>query len=481
MKNHYIPQFIIKAFNEKPFYYDLEKGEIVKKRAHKAFFKVDFYDDETEKKINEDIETSFSNLLRNKLNGETVFLTREEVDLIKRYMRLTSIRTMGETEFAIKLKGFLENAKRYSEIMEHINKETWTLLKEKKTIADLGIADRELYMLALKRYSSVSSDELLTDVDVPLELYVWGLTFDISYLTFWEAPESRQFVLTDCGMNSEYEGVRHLLGAGFDCSKTSYLYWLLQNGTDDEKGVASCYLAYSYSMFENFDFFPVSNTRMIVAVHPFFRAFFPNQLVNRERQTIFQSSPDIWPTCLQNQGLFEPPECNYVSFGKVEPGDVFTYRRKELTTYESDYLNYLMINYAKKAIAYDDPEKVKISLLTAFLGETMIKTETTKKHYDEIKDWPWNIGFGKSQIEPLIKQLFQNGLKSWDLFVAKMSFEAINAGRLRDFRENPYVADFFLKNPDYLDIDRAFGFLGSKEERKHALEEIAKPLTPEDA
>ena len=102
MKNHYIPQFIIKKFSKAINVFNLKNGNIRENRpSFKVFYEKGIYDDEVEKTLNFNIETPFSKLLDDKLltSESSITITREELFLIKRYMLVSSIRAQGEEHF----------------------------------------------------------------------------------------------------------------------------------------------------------------------------------------------------------------------------------------------------------------------------------------------------------------------------------------------------------------------------------------------
>ena len=102
MKNHYIPQFIIKKFSKAINVFYFETKELRENRpSEKVFFEKDIYDDEVEKSLNINLESTFSNLVTDKLLKEKddIILTRKELLLVKKYMLVSSIRAQGKEHF----------------------------------------------------------------------------------------------------------------------------------------------------------------------------------------------------------------------------------------------------------------------------------------------------------------------------------------------------------------------------------------------
>ena len=475
VKSHYVPQFIIKAFSEKPFVFNILTGETNPKRPKSFFYEKGFYSNEVEEVLNYKIEQPFSLLIPKKLLADKLQLTRDEIELTKQYMLVASIRTMGEAAFVQKMKEFASNVDRFRKLYRPASWEEALALNLKRSIADLGLTDRDLFTLALERFCEDRTyQELLFDPLLPIEMTIWALPFTVSYIAVWDASPNRQFLLTDCGMNSEYEGMRLL--TRHDLSKFSYLYWLLKNGSPAECHFAAMNLAFSQSMYENIDFFPISKTRLIVAIHPFFKTFFPDSLVDQDGQPIFQSKPKCWPSCLENIGLFEPPSCQYVEPGTKSPKDVFNYTKKTLSDFETDYLNVLMLGSAREEIAFDSPKAILASAMAFFWDRIQTKVVASKLIDQDKVLASFEEEFGKSGYWPFIDVLLKAAPDDSNFLVAVEEVERITKHRLEDFNTNPYAADFILHSPDLLQDEKCFGFLGNMEKRTEILKAIADTL-----
>ena len=118
MKNHYVSQFIIRRFSNAINVFDVHTGKIDEsKRPCKVFYKDNIYDEEIEKLVNFNIESRVSNILNNKIlvDGDVV-LTRTELETLKRYMLICSVRTQSEDQFCSILKRCEHNAEHYFNI-----------------------------------------------------------------------------------------------------------------------------------------------------------------------------------------------------------------------------------------------------------------------------------------------------------------------------------------------------------------------------
>ena len=127
MKNHYIPQFIIKKFSKAINVFNLKSGEIRENRpSFKVFYEKGIYNDEVEKSLNINLETSFSKLLEEKLLNQdsNITITRKELLLIKRYMLVSSVRAQGEDHFRDFLISFKKNTDMFYSVNQRFVKST---------------------------------------------------------------------------------------------------------------------------------------------------------------------------------------------------------------------------------------------------------------------------------------------------------------------------------------------------------------------
>ena len=118
MKNHYVSQFIIKRFSKAINIFDIRSGCVQeRKKSNKVFFKEDVYDEEIEKLFNFNIESRVSNIIDSKIlvDGDIV-LTREDLEVLKRYMLICSVRTLSVDDFCKILLAFEHNADKYISI-----------------------------------------------------------------------------------------------------------------------------------------------------------------------------------------------------------------------------------------------------------------------------------------------------------------------------------------------------------------------------
>lgn len=270
MKNHYIPQFIIKKFSKAINVFNLKTGELRENRpSFKVFYEKNIYDDEVEKSLNLNLETAFSKLLDDKLlvEGSKIVLTRKEILFVKRYMLVSSVRAQGEEHFREFLISFKRNTNMFYTLNQRFIKSTLPYTEE------TNLSDRELLNNAILAFSQAEFiEDLAFNPLCTREMVAYAATFLLSYITFWDAPDDNEFVLSDVGMISEYEGIHQITG-GLDLSKLSYLFHQLLN----DKETAVIYgdlLSSNEVMYENYDIFNISKKRCLIMVNPFFRQYF---------------------------------------------------------------------------------------------------------------------------------------------------------------------------------------------------------------
>lgn len=457
MKNHYISQFIIKRFSNAINVFNIKTGKIDEnKRPHKVFYKNDIYDEELEKLMNYNIESKVSNIINEKiLIPGKIIINREELQILKRYMLISSVRTLSEKAFSDKLRGFEKNANAYVAVHEE-----YSFLKSTK---ELQISDEELYLRTLKVYAkTVYIRDIVLDPLTTREMLAWAMPFIESYIAFWDAPKDKEYILTDSGMCSEYEGFHKLTG-GLDLSKFSYLFKQIKNN----KFQYIDYFASVFVMYENYSIFNISSKRSMIAINPFFKLYF-NEKISFIKPKGFScdttlDKPDIWPAIIQDKKLFEIPECIYTNKLEFPPSyeleDKFIYEAKVLSNEDLVYINSLMLSQTNEIIGFNDASKI-IESIYYFLWQNSnfnsIKC-SNESFYDIFSNLFDNIA--KSPFNELCKFCDNNGGVN-KIDIAEL-FEKIIENIFKDFRENPYILEYLLENQEKTAKMEILDFLGS--------------------
>ena len=465
-KNHYVSQFVIKRFSDAINIFDIHSGKIDEsKRPHKVFYHNDIYEDETEK-LFAHIESRVANIIDQKiLKHDTITLTRKELLLLKRYMLICSVRTQTPEGFAKFIRGFESNAIHYISIYNNIYNRKITL----PYIKNLRLTDDELYARALKVFAITETIRDIADnSDATSEMLAWAVPFLESYLAFWDTPNEKEYILTDCGMTSEYEGF-HLITGGIDISKTSFLLEKMKS----ESAYAGIF-ASQYAMYENYDIFVLSSTRCMVMINPFFRLYHNQRVVFQDDSECRQmqlDKPDIWPAVIQNRELFEVPENKYViSPTHQTQGDSFIYLPKALSEEDIVYINTLLLSQAKDIIGFNDARKI-IDSVYYFVWH-----QGNYRSVERLTDSPEEVllrlveKVATSPFLDLCKYCDTHGgvNKTEFLFL----FEKLTANIYKDFNSNPYICEYYLERPTETINCHVLDFLGEGEKRLEVFKKI---------
>lgn len=456
-KNHYVSQFVIKRFSDAINIFDINSGKIDEsKRPHKVFYHDDIYTDETEK-LFAYIESRVANIIDQKiLKHSPIVLTRKELFLLKRYMLISSVRTQTPDGFGKIIRSFRKNAEHYIDWQNRIYS-----LKISMPYIDANVNNETLYATALKVFATTKSiRDIMSNPEATAEMLAWAAPFLESYLAFWDAPTDKEFVLTDCGMTSEYEGF-HLITGGIDISKASFLL--------EKMKLEAAYtgiFASQYAMYENYDIFVLSSTRCMVMINPFFRLYHNQRAVfmgNDSKQVLLEK-PDIWPAIIQNRELFDMPENEYIVSPMCQTqDDRFTYLPKALNEEDIVYINTLLLSQAREIIGFNDACKIIDSIYYFVWHQGNYQSVKT------LSDTTEEVLF--RLVETVVNSPFQQLCKYCDsrgginktefLFL----FEKLTSNIYKDFYSNPYLNEYYIERPEETIKCHALDFLGMGEKR----------------
>lgn len=459
MKNHYVPQFIIKKFSKAINVFNLKTGELRESRpACKVFYEKDIYDDEVEKSLNLNLETAFSKLLNDKLLADNkIVLNREELLFVKKYMLISSIRAQGEEHF----RGFLVSFKRNTDLFYSVNQRFI-----KSTLPYTGettLSNRELFNNAILAFSQAEFiEDLAFNSLCTKEMVAYAATFLLSYITFWDAPDGNEFVLSDVGMISEYEGI-HQITSGLDLYKYSYLYHQCLNDKD-RIAVYSDLLSSNAVMYENYDIFNFSKKRCLIMVSPFFRQYFGMNCSIYDKEHIVVTTlpePDIWPAVIQNRNLFVPPGNEYAISPYIHvKDDLYIYEPKTLNQEELIYINSMLIMQSKELIGFDSAKNVFPSIEFSIHQKCCFGSITNENLNIDNVQMLCNY-FMKAKEEPLQKLAIwcEQNYNVEYLDIDKLFNDYID-NISKDFKSNFYIFEYMVKERENTYKCSELDFLG---------------------
>lgn len=466
MKNHYIPQFIIKNFSKTINVFDLDSGTIREDRpSSKVFFKKNFYTEEVEKLLNANVEQPFHDLLETKLTSEKkeIILTRQELFLIKKFLLISSFRINGDSDA---LKYFMRSFKHNTD--QFFRTSMVYRDAKMKYLGETGWDTKTFFNNTLKAYLRCDMPEqMIQDELLCKETFAYAYPFLASYIAIWDVPEGSEFILSDTGMISEYEGF-HLVTGGLDMSKLSYLMHKMKVSQKNAQYYANLINTLSV-MYENYNFFSISKTRMLVMINPFFRQYFKFNvpmldISSGEVKNFVLDEPDIWPAIIQNKKLFEIPSNKYMIKNTFSMSDQFKYQSKTLSDKEVIYINTLIILESEKLIGFGNPKNVFPSIESAVNFKCHLASVPNEEIKYKLSDADVFCNYLIHSInEPLTK------LCTW--CEQKMEkpeyrndidemFEAIINDLYRDMRNNPYIYEFLLENKEQTYANSHLDFFG---------------------
>lgn len=452
-KNHYISQLIIRRFSKEINVLDLKAREInEKKRPHKVFYKRDLYQRDIEDDLGNKIEGPFGNLLDKKLlNPNEVILTRRELYLLKQYLLLDSIRTLGEEGFYNIIQNFTRMADMYNGFR---NGE----LDKLPYIKETNDTPKELYMKALRVIIDCDTvDKIINHKYATKELYCWSKPFLDSYLAFWDADENQDFILTDSGMTTEYEAVHHIF-EGLDMSKKSYLlstFDKVDKNNKKSQGIYYNILTSCIPMYENLNIFNLSYNRCMVLINPFFKLY-----TNYEEYGV--KNPDIWPAVIQERKAFNTPKNDYlIDKTYLTMEDKFIYTPFKLSYEDTIYINKLLLGVANEIIGFRDLNNV---LMSAYVNSWANSNYNTAEKNKDVKDIKYYNILPDLFIELInepttILLQYAKTLTTVDFDKSNEIFNKITYNQLRDSKTNYYFYDYYLNNPDMLNSMQNFEWI----------------------
>lgn len=376
MNSHYVPKFILKNFGEKISLYDISSGKLCENtKLDKAYSEEGFYSDAVEDKLNRKIESQFANIFNNKISkcNDKIILNRKELRLIKKFLLISVIRSVECEKFLRKEKRFYDRLK-----------DNWIAfakaqnLSKEHTLAGIenmkppfaervieGETDYDYWMRTLEVILETdgSPEEIMKHPNATYPAHRWAQVINAGYLAFWDTASSRnKFVITDIGMTSENE-----LGwngySTHNVKKINFLRDLLSKENDlAMKNEIAKFMHMTSSFHENFQMFPISATRMIVLIAPFYK-------FRQMYQFRYQMPPLTYLTELVNEELYYPNNARYVLPQtppqiKYHEDDEYICEVKHLTGKEVQYCNALFMDRVSRFFGFSSlPDVVRSVVL----------------------------------------------------------------------------------------------------------------------
>lgn len=372
--SHYVPMLTLRRFSDRLCLFNVKTGKYKENvKIDKTFSEQNFYSNEVEEKLNKRIESQFGNLFSNKiLNAEgTIELKRDELNLIKKFLLISTIRSMGNEEFMQTERKFYDNLK------DH-----WIKFGKEKGLSEEEIKARpiehpfqekiiegetpfEYWMRTLNVIldSNGTPEDILKHPDKTYPAHRWAEVIKNGYVAFWDSEYVHdEYVITDVGMTSENEKGWNGITV-HNIKKTNFLIEVFEKEKDLQNKMEIARWMHLHRNFsENFMMFPISAKRIIVEIDPFykFRIFAKDHY----------DMPNLkYLTELVNEKLFYPNSNKYVLkqdgiSPKYHPDDLYIYEIKKLTRRETRYCNELFLDRINTWVGFTSLNKAVGSIFS---------------------------------------------------------------------------------------------------------------------
>lgn len=373
VNSHYVPKQTLKKFAKKLCLFNVKTGEYKENVAlNRAFSEYGFYSVEVEEKLNKRIERQFAQLFSNKLiNAEgTIELKRNEVQLIKKFLLISVIRSVGSETFMQTERKFYDDLKEYWVKFgkgmglsdDEINAAPIEPPFKEKTIDGETSFDYWMRTLNVILDSNGTPEDILKHPDKTYPAYRWATVINNGYIAFWDSEyDHDEFVITDIGMTSENEKGWNGITI-HNVKKTNFLISLLKRASSniEKRSIAHIMLLHK-GFTENFMMFPISAKRMIVEIDPFYK-------FRIEAKDIYDMPKLDYLTRLNNEKLFYPNTNKYIlpQDGiplKYHQDDLYIYEIKKLTCKETRYCNELFLDRINTWLGFSSLNKVAGSIV----------------------------------------------------------------------------------------------------------------------
>lgn len=371
--SHYVPMLTLRKFADKICVFNVQTGEYKENiKIEKLFSEQDFYSNEIERKLNERIESQFGNLFSNKLlNAEgTIELKRDELQIIKKFLLISVIRSMGSEKIMQTERKFYDNLKEH---LLKVDKENALSDEEIKTrnieppfkerVIE-GETPFEYWMRTLNVIldSNGTPEDILKHPNKTYPAYRWAEVINNGYIAFWDSEYVHdEYIITDVGMTSENEKGWNGITV-HNLKKAKFLMEVFEKEKNlNHKIEIARWMHLHRNFSENFMMFPISAKRMIVEIDPFykFRIFAKS----------FYNMPKLdYLTKLDNENLYYPNSNKYILpqdgiSPKYHPDDLYIYEIKKLTSKETRYCNELFLDRINTLVGFTSLNKAVGSIV----------------------------------------------------------------------------------------------------------------------
>ena len=359
MNNHYVPQLLLKQFavSNKVNVYDFSAAQFSTRKIRNTFAEQDLFDEELERLFATKLEGAFGDLLHHKLlKGEQIFLERKENLLIRKFFMINGLRSPY-------MNGTWEEIVAKTKMEDHPSTRTMEYLKRLYS-ARMGDTkpfemSKEGYIQNLRKAMEIESLEKILDSvhdpEVSIHLRSVAETAIVSMIAFWDSSDSGQeFIYPKLQGISEMDQVSIF-------HKCQTLEEVLREKEkhgvrpDVQRQLKALFYG-SMAASHNYAVYPISPTRILVKISPYFKVFFPIWPVDDsgKKEALFSEEQfHIHVYSPLRMSLFEP--C--VSF----ENQAYAYKVKQLTREEVCFLNAAALNMETEQFVFHEFNRIRES------------------------------------------------------------------------------------------------------------------------
>ena len=372
--NHFIPRLLLRQFactDTKINIFRFATEEFVTCKLKKAFAEKDIYDEDLEAAFNIKLEGGFADLLNHRLlQGDTITIDREENFLIRKFLLINSLRNpMSNKTFEEKVS--ITQSEDHPVVLKY--RRMKELYLEFADVFDMIDSSNEAYVSNMKKAIEIKNTEEFMDVAWGEERYtplsIMAQYSIVPVIAFWDCEDTGQeFILpklTGISYMDNVDGgniqgnvelpykVRVLNGVIEKMEHNQYpidmLLWIGELGR---------MLQGSLVFPDNFSIFPISPTRVLVFISPYFRGFYPIMDENGQKPicppilTKEQFDRHFWEN--MRMDLLKP--CGNYKNQK------YTYHVRKIDLDEVFFINAMVLNMETQEFAFRDYNKIRDSL-----------------------------------------------------------------------------------------------------------------------
>lgn len=363
-RNHYIPQLWLRQFSENGRIntFNVVQGEFETRKISRAFCENDIFPPELEDAFAKKLEGPFGDLLNNKLvvDADMITINRKENLLIRKFHMLHFLRSTYTN------MDFMEVLGRAGELDDPVVRFVASLPG-----ADKIIPSDKTYLSDLKMLMEHATiEDILSDPNVSPSLLQVARMAYVAYYAIWDTTESgEEYILAKLpGISlQDQHGPVYKLNTLIKFQKENE-YRLSEIQRIRFEVIASG----TSGNVDNYWICPLSPTRALVGISPYFKGFFPQHKGADGMPYI----PRLFREYQFQKHFYEP-----VRMGLFEPCDnttnqEYTFRVKQLSPHEVQFQNALALNEEMEEFVFHDYDKIRNS----FWAYEHVFTMRKKKH-----------------------------------------------------------------------------------------------------